>query len=108
MVDPIARVAHATVMKSKSPNDVIVAFPHLMRVARVEPTEIYYDTNLSFLASLVEHYPSVTLIMTSFSGVMSRERAMYISQMQCWIKCFGNKWLHAAVTVQAVTNTLSL
>jgi hypothetical protein len=33
---------------------------------------------------------------------------MYISQMQRWIKCFGNKWLHAAVTVQAVTNTLPL
>ena len=108
MVDPIARVGHATVMKSKSPNDVIVAFPHLMRVARVEPTEIYYDTNLSFLASLVEHYPNVTLIMTSFSDVMSRECAMYISQMQRWIKCFGNKWLRAAVTVQAVMNTLPL
>jgi hypothetical protein len=91
MVVPIACVGHATVMKSKSPNDVIVAFCHLMRVARVEPTEIYYDTNLSFLASLVEHYPNVTLIMTSFSDVMSRECAMYISQMQRWIKCFGNK-----------------
>jgi len=108
MVDPIARVGHATVMKSKSPNDVIVAFRHLMRVVCVEPTEIYYDTNLSFLASLVEHYPNVTLIMTSFSDVMSRERAMYITQMQRWIKCFGKKWLHAAVTVQAVTNTLPL
>jgi len=108
MVDPIARVSHATVMKSKSTNDVIVAFHHLMRVARVEPTEIYYDTNLSFLASLVEHYPNVTFIITSFFDVMSRERAMYITQMQRWIKCFGKKWLHAAVTVQAVTNTLPL
>jgi hypothetical protein len=91
MVDHIARVGHATVMKSKSLNDVIVAFYHLMRVAHVYPTEIYYDTYLSFLASLEDHYQNFTLIMTSFSDLMTDERAIYISQMQHWIKCFINK-----------------
>jgi hypothetical protein len=109
LVDPINRVGHATIMKSNSHNEVIVSFRHLlMRVARVEPKVVYYDNQFTFIATVQDEYLHVSLTLMSFSDVMVRERALYILQMQRWIKGFGKKWLRAAVTVQAVTNTLPI
>jgi hypothetical protein len=39
---------------------------------------------------------------------MKRERDLYIMQMKRWMNGYGSKWLCAAVTVQAVTNSLDL
>jgi hypothetical protein len=44
----------------------------------------------------------------SHSLAMNLERKFYLNQMKRWLKGYGNEWLCGAITVQAVTNTLSL
>jgi hypothetical protein len=99
LVDLINRVGHATIMKSNSHNEVIASFCHLMQVARVEPKVVYYDNQFSFIATVQDEYPLVSLVLMFFSDVMVRERALYILQMQRWIEGFGKKWLCALTTI---------
>jgi hypothetical protein len=39
---------------------------------------------------------------------MLLERQLYLNQMKRRLKGYGNVWVHGALIVQAVTNTLSL
>jgi len=58
--------------------------------------------------SVSEQYPNVDFMEKSHSLAMNLERKFYLNQMKRWLKGYGNKWLCGAITVQAVTNTLSL
>jgi hypothetical protein len=108
LVDPIARVGHATPMKTNSSVDVISGFRRLMSMSRIQPSTIYYASTLSDVISSSERYSYVLFVEKSHSTTMLLERQLYLNQMKRWLKGYGNEWLRGALIVQAVTNTLSL
>jgi hypothetical protein len=108
LVDPIARVGHATPMKTNSSIDVISGFRRLMSMSRIQPSTIYYASTLSDVISTSERYSNVLFVEKSHSTTMLLEQQLYLNQMKRWLKGYGNEWLHGALIVQAVTNTLSL
>jgi len=108
LVDPIARVGHATPMKTNSSVDVISGFRRLMSMSRIQPSTIYYASTLSDVISSSERYSNVLFVEKSHSTTMLLERQLYLNQMKRWLKGYGNEWLRGALIVQAVTNTLSL
>jgi len=70
VMDPVARVGHATILKSDIISKICDRFQHLMLITCVPPKEVYYDDKFSCLASLQDMYPETKLIHKPHSNLM--------------------------------------
>ena len=108
LVDPVSRLGHVTILKSKSDESLSTGFSKLMSLSRFPPTTVYYDMKYTFIAKVATLYPRVVFTMQSHSSLMLKERSLFLKQLKMWIDAYGNHWLRGVSVVQAVTNTLNI
>jgi hypothetical protein len=75
----------------------------------VHPQKIYCSEKTAFAMESSKHHSGIDFTEHSHSPLMKVEHSLYKRQLIKWINAYNNNnWVHGAVIVQAIVNSLPL